>query len=98
MAEATALSLGASRTVGNVLTLTGSVQNLPDMAAYKLSSVALQSPSSNSGVVDIVDTAQGNIIWKMAVGSSLTIDLGNTQAIRVRGTANDVIYWMGLVL
>lgn len=97
MADVTALSQGASRTIGNALVLTGSVQSLPTVP-YTLAGLAIQSKSTNSGVIDLVDTADGNVIWQMVVGSYVSLDIGNTRAIRVRGTANDVIYWVGLIV
>lgn len=85
-----------SQLIGNALVLTGSVQSLP-FSDLVLNTVYVQSKRTNAGTVYIVDYSAGNVVAELVAGASFSATVSNTDAFRVLGTANDVVYWGALV-
>jgi len=90
--------LGYSRIEGGALTLTGSTQSITALSGTKIGRVQLQAKIGNAAPVELIETTGVTVVGQIAAGATLELDLNNLQGFKVKGTANDVLYYRAFVI
>ncbi len=82
--------------VGNTLILSGDIQALTDLQ-IPCNGITLRSEQGNT-IIYLYDASGAVKIGYLLQGESISLETVSPHRIRVQGTANQKLYWMGVTI